>query len=64
MMSPLAMFLTSGELVTTYDRKGSGDRLEGQLNMADSYAVSHLLKTDLGLKNTYLVHHQFGTQYL
>lgn len=24
MMSPLAMFLTSGELVTTYDRKGSG----------------------------------------
>ena len=46
MMSPLVMFLTSGELVTTYDRKGSGDRLEGQLNMADSYAV----KTDLGLK--------------
>ena len=46
MMSPLTMFLTSGELVTTYDRKGSGDRLEGQLNMADSYAV----KTDLGLK--------------
>ena len=31
MMSPLTMFLTSGELVTTYDRKGSGDRLEGQL---------------------------------
>ena len=31
MMSPLAMFLASGELVTTYDRKGSGDRLEGQL---------------------------------
>ena len=31
MMSPLAMFLTSGELVTTYDRKGSGDRSGGQL---------------------------------
>ena len=33
-------------------------------NMADSFAVSHLLKTDLGLKNTYLVYHQFGIQYL